>query len=115
MVHHNSLACAKFTCVLITLLSAMAAHASLSDCNAVLMDASTKLECSPSAAMATNTAHTPTINVAPASPAMGAAHSDFQIGHTRSAHALSETLSLLVLLSGLLVVVLVRAKRFNTK
>lgn len=116
MTYYNSLASAKFTCVLIALLSSMAAHASLSDCNAVLLDSTIKLECNPTETVAIKATQTPTIHVAtPASPAMGSAHSDFQIGETRSAHAVSETLSLLALLSGLLVVVLVRAKRFNTK
>ena len=116
MMHYNSLASAKYTCVLIALLSSMTAHASLSDCKSLLSDSTVKLECNPTEAVAIKVTQTPTINVAtPTAPAMGSAHSDFYIGQSSSAHAVSETLSLLALLSGLLVVALMRAKRFNTK
>lgn len=108
----------KSACVLTALLLSMGAHATLSDCSATLMDSTANLDCSPAPAVAINTATAPSLNpISTAAPALNpGAHTEFQVGNPGSANAVSGTVPpLLVLISIFLIIVLLRAKRFNTK
>lgn len=97
-------------CVMFTFLLATTAHATLSNCS----QASTDSTCTPVISAMERPVQTPVAE--PATSAISnAAHSEFQIGHSQSTNALPETVSLLLLLGALLIVVLVRTKRFNSK
>ncbi len=100
----------QYCCVIFALLLATTAHATLSNCT----QASTDSTCTPVISAVERPVQAPVAK--PVAPALNnTAHSEFQIGHPQSTNSLSGTVSLLLLLGALLILVLVRTKRFNSK
>lgn len=116
MVHQYRLTSAKLVCVISALLLTMSAHASLSNCGALALDSAVQLDCVETAAATVNTASVPVLSeLKPGAPAHKSSHSEYQVDQSRHASAIPGTVPVLVLISALLVILLIRAKRFNTK
>lgn len=114
MVHLRNTVSVKLVFILIALMAATAANASLLDCNKFPgMESVSGLECVPKEEEV-DTGHEPVKNVLPGTPINNALTS-FQVDQTRSASAIPESAPLLVLFGALLAVVLVRAKSHNSK
>ena len=110
MARDYRLASIQYFCVMFTFLLATAAHATLSNCN----QPSTDSTCAPAISAIEHSVQTPATK--PVALALNnAARNEFQISQPQSASALSGTVSLLLLLGALLIVMLIRAKRFNSK
>lgn len=114
MVHLHNTVSVKLVFIMIALMAASAANASLLDCNKLLaMESASGLECVPKE-MVVDTGYEPVEDALPGTPINNALTS-FQIDQTRSASAIPESAPLLVLFGALLAVVLVRAKSHNSK
>jgi len=115
MLHCENRASVKLALVFITWMAAAVANASLLDCTSTLgVEPISGAGCAPAERAAKQA---PTYGLQEAIPAtpINAALAAFQIDQTRHTDPMSNSAPLLVLMGALLAVLLVRAKRFNTK
>ncbi|HCS63755.1 MAG TPA: hypothetical protein DIW64_06480 [Cellvibrio sp.] len=114
MVHLHNTVSVKLVFILIALMAATTANASLLDCNKFPgMESASGLECVPKEEEV-DTGHELVKDALPGTP-INHALTSFQVDQTRSASAIPESAPLLVLVGALLAVVLVRAKSHNSK
>ncbi|MDO8344579.1 MAG: hypothetical protein Q7T48_15360 [Cellvibrio sp.] len=108
MIYFHSAASVKLALILMALLAATVANASLLDCTH-----SSGVECVPKEAVV-DTGHESVQDGLPVTP-INIALTSFRVDQTRGASAIPESAPLLVLFGALLAVVLVRAKSHNSK
>ena len=115
MMHLYSRTSVKFALVFTTLMAAATANALLLDCTtspgAELLPGA---ECTPADPVVNKTPGYVLEEAIPVTP-INAALVAFQVDQARSSGPISNSVPLLVLIGALLSVLLVRAKRFNTK
>lgn len=115
MVHLRNTVSVKLVFILIALMAATAANASLLDCTKSLAtDLASGVECAPMAPLVNEGKSLVLQESIPAQPIQPEL-AGFQLNQVRTTSAVPESAPLLVLIGALLAVVLVRAKSCNTK
>lgn len=115
MLHPNHRASVMLAFVIIILMAAATANASLLDCTtSVGAESLSGSGCTPAEGVL-NAASDYAVKDALPVPPINSAPAAFQVDQTRTPSPLSNSVLMLVLMGTFLAVVLVRAKRFNTK